>query len=184
MVQLTCITTRGGDKGKTSLGDGSRVGKDHARISALGEVDEVNAVIGVLTHYMLEELRPHLLTIQNDLFDVGADLCMPEGEEALRVSEGQVKRLDGWIAHYNKALTPLTSFVLPGGHAAAAYLHLLRTVARRSERVLVALDHQAPLNPYLIMYLNRLSDLAFVWARYVNKITGSGDVLWKPGENR
>lgn len=187
MVQLTCIYTRGGDKGKSSLGDGSRLSKDDLRFEAIGNVDEANSSLGIVRLHapaFSAELDALLYTIQNDLFDVGADLCMPDlTAPGLRISEHQVKALEVHIDYYNASLTPLNSFVLPGGSPISAALHLSRTIVRRAERSLVALHHKNELNLELIKYVNRLSDLLFVLARYCNN-GGEGDILWVPGQNR
>jgi len=187
MVKLTKIYTRGGDSGETSLGDGTRVRKDALRVAAYGTVDEANAAIGVARLHADGEDDAVLARTQNDLFDLGADLCRPEdgrgGREALRVSEAQVTRLETEIDRLNADLAPLESFVLPGGSPSAAHLHLARTIARRAERLVVALAAAEPVNPQAIRYLNRLSDLLFVLARHRND-KGAGDVLWTPGANR
>lgn len=193
MVQLTRIYTRGGDKGKTSLGDGKRVPKHDLRVDAYGTVDEVNAVLGLARlHTAGSAADQMLMRIQNDLFDLGADLCIPLPEEAadpeaekmaLRIESGQVERLEAEIDSMNADLEPLKSFVLPGGDPAAAQLHLGRTVARRAERVMTALAEAEAVNPEAIRYINRLSDHLFVMARYLNA-QGPGDVLWVPGGNR
>lgn len=188
MVQLTRIYTRGGDKGKTSLGDGSRVEKHHLRVEALGAVDEANAAIGLARLHLAGEPDAMLERIQNDLFDLGGDLCIParEGEaegEALRIQESQVVRLEGEIDRLNGELTPLQSFVLPGGSAAAAWLHLARTLVRRAERTVTRLAAEEPVNPAVLRYLNRLSDHLFVLARWSNA-KGTTDTLWKPGAHR
>jgi cob(I)alamin adenosyltransferase len=185
MVKLTRIYTRGGDKGLTSLGDGSRVVKHDLRVEAYGAVDEANAVIGLVRLTTEAEADAMLARIQNDLFDVGADLCTPglESEKHLRVTPAQTKRLEKEIDAMNKELAPLTSFILPGGNAAAAHLHHARTVARRAERLVCKLAETESLNPEAIKYLNRLSDHLFVLARYVNG-KGSEDILWQPGATR
>jgi cob(I)alamin adenosyltransferase len=187
MVTLSKIYTRGGDKGETSLGDGSRVPKNDPRVAAYGDVDEANAVIGVARLHTEGEADAMLARIQNELFDLGADLCTPEGgrksEGALRIAPEQVARLESEIDALNERLAPLKSFVLPGGTAAAAYLHLARTVARRAERNLVALAAEAEVNSHAIHYINRLSDHLFVLARHLND-DGAGDVLWRPGATR
>ncbi len=192
MVKLTKIYTRGGDKGETSLGDGARVKKHSVRVSAYGAVDETNAVIGVVLLNVAdlpEEIRKALSAIQNDLFDLGADLCTPHNEtekpgSALRIVQAQVDRLEREIDAFNAELAPLNSFILPGGHPAAAHLHGARTVARRAERDITLLADSETVNPLAIVYINRLSDHLFVLARYVNKVSGAGDVLWVPGQNR
>ena len=188
MVQLTRIYTRGGDKGRTSLGDGTRVEKHHQRVEAYGAVDEANAAIGLARLQTEGEADAMLARIQNDLFDLGGDLCIPqkEGEaegQALRIQESQVERLEREIDALNGELKPLNSFVLPGGTPAAAWLHLARTVTRRAERATTRLATLEPVNPAAIRYLNRLSDHLFVLARWSNG-KGSGDVLWTPGANR
>lgn len=187
MVTLTKIYTRGGDKGETSLGDGSRVAKHDLRVDAYGHVDELNATIGLARLHLDSELDQMLARIQNDLFDLGADLCRPEGskksETALRIVPEQVKRLESEIDAMNAELNPLTSFVLPGGSAASAALHLCRTVCRRAERLCTALAETTPINENCIHYLNRLSDHAFVMARFSND-KGKSDVLWQPGAHR
>ncbi|WP_297367203.1 cob(I)yrinic acid a,c-diamide adenosyltransferase [Acidocella sp.] len=186
MVRLDRIVTRGGDGGETSLGDGTRLPKSAPRIAALGEVDEANAAIGVARTQVPLGVAELLGRIQNDLFDVGADLCLPLGQErpALRVSAAQVEWLEGEIGRLNESLAPLTSFVLPGGTPGAAFLHLARTVVRRAERAVVHLA-EAPgetLNRLVLIYLNRLSDLLFVLARVANA-EGAGDVAWEPGRD-
>jgi cob(I)alamin adenosyltransferase len=192
MVELTRIYTRGGDAGQTSLGDGSRVAKHELRVDAYGTVDEANAVIGLVRLHTGSDTEADamLQRIQNDLFDLGADLCTPEGNArsarkggALRIVEAQVTRLEAEIDAMNAALAPLRSFVLPGGSAAAAYLHLARTVMRRAERLMTALAAAEPVNPFAMQYANRLSDHLFVLARRLNG-NGAADVLWVPGENR
>jgi len=186
MVQLTRIYTKGGDKGSTSLGSGKRVKKHDLRVSAYGTVDEANAAIGVARLHTNGDIDAMLNRIQNDLFDLGADLCQPEDPKdypPLRVVEAQVERLEQEIDRLNGELQPLKSFVLSGGTPAAAYLHLARTIARRAEREITALMEVEPVNPAGLRYINRLSDLLFVMARYVND-KGEADVLWVPGKNR
>ncbi len=187
MVTLTRIYTRGGDQGRTSLGDGARVAKHTARVAAYGTVDEANATIGLARLHTADEADAMLARIQNDLFDLGADLCRPgsdfEDGTALRIRESQVVRLEREIDSMNAELQPLTSFVLPGGSAAAASLHLARTVTRRSERLVCELAEAEPVNPAAIRYLNRLSDHLFVLSRWLNG-KGAADVLWVPGANR
>ncbi len=187
MVLITRIYTRGGDEGETSLGDGSRVTKSNIRIQAIGEVDELNSLLGVVRmHIPLMEHQDILAQLQNDLFDVGADLCWPKDPKAaqpLRITTDQVEKLEKHIDALNHDLEPLRSFVLPGGSAASAYLHLGRTVARRAERVVCELNESENVNPCLIHFLNRLSDFLFVMARYLNE-KGQKDVLWVPGQNR
>jgi cob(I)alamin adenosyltransferase len=187
MVYLSRIYTKTGDRGDTGLGDGSRVAKDHPRVEAYGSVDELNAVLGLLLAQPGETLERDLVrSIQNDLFDVGADLCLPRpaGEAAgqhLRVRPEQALRLENAIDRLNADLAPLTSFVLPGGTVAAAWCHLARTVCRRVERAVVTLARAEPVNPEVIIYLNRLSDLLFVLARVCNR-DSQADVLWVPGQ--
>lgn len=187
MVKLTKIYTRTGDKGETGLGDGSRVPKFDPRVAAYGTTDEANAIVGIARLHVEGELDEMLFRIQNDLFDVGADLCTPEQEDPkyppLRVSEAQVERLEQEIDRLNEKQATLRSFILPGGSAAAAYLHLARTVVRRAERECAELMTREPVNPLALRYLNRLSDYFFVAARHVND-NGEKDVLWVPGQNR
>ena len=187
MVRLSHLYTRTGDQGKTRLGDNSQVAKTDLRLEAYGAVDELNAAIGVvLATCSLPEGQPGLLRqIQNELFDLGADLCVPqrEGEEGnrLRLSADQVAGLEARIDQHNEALPPLKSFVLPGGTAGNAWLHLARTVCRRAERRAWALAQQAAVNPQALIYLNRLSDLLFVLAR---QASGGEEILWEPGQTR
>jgi cob(I)alamin adenosyltransferase len=191
MVRLTRIYTKGGDKGETSLGDGSRVPKHALRVEAFGTVDEANAAIGLARLYVSSgvdgEDDAMLARIQNDLFDLGADLCTPEDGRraagALRIVAAQVLRLEREIDAMNAALGPLDSFILPGGTPAAAHLHLARTVTRRAERLTCALAAAETVNPEAIKYLNRLSDHLFVLGRRVND-NGAKDVLWQPGATR
>jgi cob(I)alamin adenosyltransferase len=187
MVRLTRIYTRGGDRGQTSLGDGRRVAKHDVRVAAYGTVDEANAVIGLARLHTQAAEDAMLARIQNDLFDLGADLCRPgdDPDEAgtLRVQPGQVARLESEIDALNAGLDPLESFVLPGGRPAAAHMHQARTVVRRAERLTTELAAREPVNPVAIRYLNRLSDHLFVLARWSNA-KGAGDVLWTPGANR
>jgi cob(I)alamin adenosyltransferase len=197
MVVLNKIYTRTGDDGTTALGTGARVAKHSQRIAAYGTVDEVNAAIGVARQHVADLAGTHadldaiLARIQNDLFDLGADLCAPEEaattsqRQRLRVSDVQVRRLEQEIDRMNAQLAPLRSFVLPGGSPAAAALHVARTVCRRAEREIVALAGQSGehVSPQVLKYINRLSDLLFVASRAVNDL-GKGDVLWVPGGNR
>ncbi|RVT99437.1 cob(I)yrinic acid a,c-diamide adenosyltransferase [Rhodovarius crocodyli] len=184
MVRLDVITTRGGDGGQTSLGDGSRVRKDALRVEAFGTVDEANAAIGVLRLHAGAEADPMLARIQNDLFDLGADLCVPgTGGDRLRVSESQSLRLEQELAAMNAVIAPLRSFVLPGGSAGAAHAHVARTVVRRAERLVVALAAVEEVNPDAVKYLNRLSDHLFVLGRKLND-DGRKDVAWVPGGER
>lgn len=195
MVQLTRIYTGGGDTGQTSLGDGSRVAKHDLRVAAYGTVDEANAVLGIARAEIartdpseaLARADAILSRVQNDLFDVGADLCTPEegrkGDGALRITAEQAARLETEIDTINEGLDALTSFILPGGAMVAAHLHHARTVARRAERMVTELSATETVNPDAIVYLNRLSDLLFVMARDANN-GGADDVLWVPGANR
>ncbi len=187
MVKLTRIYTRGGDRGETSLGDGTRVPKEAARVAAYGSVDEANSAIGMARLHAAGEADAMLARIQNDLFDLGADLCTPSGgareEKALRIAEAQVARLEREIDALNAELAPLDSFVLPGGTPAAAHLHLARAIVRRAERLTAALAAAEPVNGAALRYLNRLSDHLFVLARHANE-RGRKDVLWIPGGNR
>lgn len=193
MVVLSKIYTRTGDKGTTALGSGERVPKHSLRIEAYGTVDETNASIGMVRLHLGDadpKLDAMLLRIQNDLFDLGADLCVPDrGQkleyEPLRMVDAQVKRLEQEIDEMNAELKPLRSFVLPGGTPAAAALHMARTISRRAERLMVALagEPNEPVGPAALKYINRLSDFLFVASRYVND-RGKSDVLWVPGQNR
>ena len=190
MVVLSKIYTRTGDKGDTALGDGSRRPKHDARVTAYGTVDELNATLGLARLHASGDTDAALARIQNDLFDLGADLCRPDmsrddeaGHPVLRMVPAQVERLEGEIDAMNAGLAPLRSFVLPGGSALAAHLHQCRTVARRAERLAVELATVDEVNATAIRYLNRLSDWCFVAARAAND-DGQGDVLWVPGANR
>jgi cob(I)alamin adenosyltransferase len=193
MVVLNRIYTRTGDAGETALGSGERVSKAHIRIAAYGTVDETNAVVGVVRLHTVElpKLDDMLGRIQNELFDLGADLCVPDrGEklefEPLRILPKQYERLEHEIDELNAELSPLRSFVLPGGHAAAAQLHVARTVCRRAERFIVELKaHDGEhVSEGAIAYINRLSDFFFVASRWVNATAGAGDILWVPGKTR
>jgi cob(I)alamin adenosyltransferase len=187
VVKLTKIYTRGGDGGQTSLSDGSRVAKGDVRVAAYGEVDELNAVIGIARLHAVGDIDAMLGRIQNDLFDLGADLSTPHAEqpkyEPLRIQAAQVERLEAEIDALNEALSTLNSFILPGGTALGAHLHLARTVARRAERLIVQLADRETINPQARQYLNRLSDHLFQLARHAND-DGRLDVLWVPGANR
>ena len=192
MVVLNRIYTRTGDDGTTALGTGERRKKSDLRVAAYGTLDEVNAAIGVARLHTAGDaaLDPALSHIQNDLFDAGADLCTPgrgkgPGGARLTVTDKQVAWLEAEIDRLNAELAPLRSFVLPGGSAAAAYLHVARTVCRRAERLIAELKEkpEESVNPEVLKYINRLSDYLFVASRYANA-KGAGDVLWKPGENR
>lgn len=190
MVVLNKIYTRTGDKGQTALGDGSRVAKHSARVTAYGTVDETNAMVGMARLHAKGPLDVQLAAIQNDLFDLGADMCRPDRDKddqaeypPLRVVDAQVERLEAEIDAMNKALEPLRSFILPGGSALAAHLHVCRTVSRRAERLAVELSEVEDVNPAAVKYLNRLSDWFFVASRVANN-DGKDDVLWVPGANR
>ena len=190
MVVLSKIYTRTGDGGETGLGDGTRTAKFSGRVEAYGTVDELNSAVGLAKLHASGETGELLAAIQNDLFDLGADLCVPpkEGEEVaehppLRMDSGQVERLEREIDRFNADLEPLRSFVLPGGAVISAHLHLCRTVARRAERRTVEISRTETVNPDAIRYLNRLSDWFFVVARWEND-RGRADVLWVPGAGR
>jgi cob(I)alamin adenosyltransferase len=187
MVTLSRIYTKTGDSGETGLGDGSRISKASLRVTAIGAVDEANSAIGVARLEAQAQMDTMLARIQNDLFDLGADLCAPEdgrkAEGRLRMSAAQVERLEREIDAMNETLSPLTSFVLPGGTALAAHLHLARAIARRAECAMVELSAMEQINPEALRYANRLSDHLFVLARTANN-AGMGDVLWVPGKNR
>jgi len=192
MVKLDRIYTRGGDKGQTSLGDGTRVAKHDPRVAAYGTVDEANSVIGIARLHLPEdgdgpEADAMLARIQNDLFDLGADLCTPHEENPkyppLRIEPGQVERLEAEIDRMNAKIAPLKSFILPGGAPGAAWCHYARTVARRAEREVTVLAETEAINPLALNYLNRLSDHLFVLARHLNA-DGTDEVLWVPGQNR
>lgn len=177
MVRLDRIYTKSGDKGKTSLGTGERLLKSHSRIQAIGDVDEVNSFLGLVVHFSTDGVMNDLLQkIQNDLFDVGADLCMPDLKK-ITITADYVTRIEQAIDHYNQHLKPLTSFVLPGGTGVSTHLHLVRTICRRAERSITALAAEDTVNPYLLSYINRLSDLFFVLARFANE---GQDILWEP----
>jgi len=183
-VRLTRIYTRAGDKGETSLGDGSRVPKLDCRIGAFGTVDELNSALGVALAEaeFPERLRPVFARVQNDLFDVGADLCVPFGiGDRLRIEQAHVDRLEGLCDELNEDLPPLKSFILPGGTASAARLHVARTTCRRAERDALTADGEHGVNPLVLAYLNRLSDLLFIAARWANADAGRDEPLWKPG---
>ncbi|MEM9755852.1 MAG: cob(I)yrinic acid a,c-diamide adenosyltransferase [Pseudomonadota bacterium] len=190
MVVLNKIYTKTGDAGETALGDGSRVAKHSVRVSAYGTVDELNATLGLARQHATQDLDAMVMRIQNDLFDLGADLCTPGMEKdaerdypALRIVPAQVSRLEAEIDRMNARLEPLRSFILPGGSALAAHLHLCRTVCRRAERLSVELATMESINPDGVVYLNRLSDWLFVAGRIAND-DGKSDVLWVPGANR
>ncbi|MCV6825912.1 MULTISPECIES: cob(I)yrinic acid a,c-diamide adenosyltransferase [Halocynthiibacter] len=190
MVVLNKIYTRTGDKGETALGNGDRVAKFDPRVEAYGTVDETNSIVGLARLHATGEAAEKLERIQNDLFDLGADLCRPQSAQdaeaeypPLRMTDAQVERLETEIDEMNKNIPPLRSFILPGGSALAAHLHHCRTVSRRAERLAVALDQVESINPAAVKYLNRLSDWFFVAARAANN-NGENDVLWVPGANR
>jgi cob(I)alamin adenosyltransferase len=187
MVTLSKIYTKTGDSGETGLGDGSRISKTSPRIAAIGAVDEANSAIGIARLDAQGDADAMLARMQNDLFDLGADLAAPEdgrkAEGRLRIAGAQVERLEREIDAMNEKLAPLTSFVLPGGAALAAHLHLARAIARRAEAAMVTLAAQEAINEAALHYINRLSDHLFVMARTAND-GGMGDVLWVPGENR
>ncbi len=187
MVTLSKIYTRGGDAGETSLGSGDRVKKHNVRVAAYGTADEVNAVIGIARLHTTGDVDAMLARIQNDLFDLGADLCTPDGgnrsDGALRIVDAQVNRLETEIDAMNDDLETLKSFILPGGSAAASYLHLARTVSRRAERLMTELAEVEDINPAALKYVNRLSDHLFQLSRKVND-NGASDVLWVPGQHR
>jgi cob(I)alamin adenosyltransferase len=189
MPELDRIVTRGGDKGETSLADGTRIPKSSPRVNAYGTVDELNSVLGLVRCEELPEgMNTRILQLQNELFDLGCELATPPdselAEKTPNVRQFQVDMLERWVDEVNQQLEPANNFVLPGGSRAAATLHLARTVTRRCERQLVALaDSGEPINPHCLKFLNRLSDLCFVWARLCNN-NGRGDLLWTPGPHR
>jgi cob(I)alamin adenosyltransferase len=183
-VRLTRIYTRGGDQGETSLGDGSRVSKLDCRIGAFGTVDELNSALGVvLAGEVPEAMRPPLELVQNELFDVGADLSVPWGvTDRLRVEQPMIDRLEQLCDQFNAELPELRSFVLPGGTETSARLHVARTICRRAEREVLLGAQEVDLNPLVLAYLNRLSDLLFILARAAN--VGGEEPLWRPGSSR
>ncbi len=184
MIRIDRVITKGGDRGETSLGDGTRVAKDSLRVEAIGTVDEANAAIGLLRLHANAAADAMLARIQHNLFDIGADLCVPgEGGARLRVDGTIADRLEAEVVEMNATLSPLTSFVLPGGTPAAAHAHLARTVVRRAERAVVRLAAAEDVNPAVIRALNRLSDHLFVLGRRLNG-NGAGDVLWEQGGGR
>ena len=186
MIKLNKIYTKTGDGGDTALGDGERVLKDSLRVSAYGNVDELNASIGIITLYANTELKRKLKNIQNDLFDIGADLCVPISEknkDRLRLSTNQIETLELEIDEMNSILEPLNSFVLPGGCRSATFLHMARTICRRAERSVVSLRSKENINDNTLVYLNRLSDWLFVASRVENQ-ENSSEVLWAPGKNK
>jgi len=186
MVKLNKIYTRTGDEGTTGLAGGERVTKHSLRVAAFGDIDELNAILGLVRTLSDESLSPQLSYIQNDLFDLGADIARPQNKEidkALRITADQVARLEQDIDRANSSLAPLTSFILPGGSQLSAWLHLARVVARRAERQLCHLAAEEPVNKFACHYINRLSDLLFVLARAAND-GGTADILWEPGKHR
>ena len=184
MIRIDRVVTRGGDAGQTSLGDGTRVSKDARRVDAYGTVDEANAAIGLLRLHADPAADAMLARIQNDLFDVGSDLCVPGAAgERLRLTDAPSLRLEAEVAAMNAELAPLDSFILPGGTPGAAYAHLARTVVRRAERLVVGLAAAEDVNPAVVRFLNRLSDHLFVLGRRLNG-NGALDVRWVPGANR
>ena len=189
MVRLNKIYTRTGDQGETGLADGSRIAKDHPLSQAIGDVDEANSAIGAaLLAIEDDRVRAALTRVQNELFDLGADLATPGDDFApsdmiLRIVQPQIDALEREIDRLNEALEPLRSFILPGGGGGSAQLHLARSIVRRAERSAIAANRQRPLNPLALIYLNRLSDLLFVAARHVALADG-GDILWQPGATR
>ena len=184
MVKLNKIYTRTGDKGSTLLGNGKRVDKNSLRVDAYGSVDEANASIGLSILRTNTKIKKILRLVQNDLFDLGADLCIPDKKniKKLKITNDRVDFLEKEIDGFNKELASLNSFILPGGSESSTYLHIARTITRRAERKVVALSKKEKINPVAIIYLNRLSDLLFVLARYTNN-KGKKDILWKPGKN-
>ena len=181
MVKLDKIYTKGGDKGLTSLGDGARTSKCSLRVKAYGEVDEVNASLGIASCYCSKTLKKSLLRIQNDLFDLGADLCVPNKKKRITIGTDKTNLLEDELDEMNTKLGKLNSFVLPGGTKASAYLHYSRTITRRCERSIVELNSKEKINSEIIKYINRLSDFLFVAARIEN--IKDGDILWIPGKN-
>ena len=184
MVKLNKIYTKIGDKGSTQLGDGKMVNKNSLRVDAYGSVDETNATIGLSILRTNIKIKKILKIVQNDLFDLGADLCIPDKKntQKLKITKDRVDYIEEKIDNFNKELSSLNSFILPGGSESSTYLHIARTVTRRAERKIVALSKKEKINPIAIIYLNRLSDLLFVLARYTNN-KGKKDILWKPGKN-
>ena len=184
MVKLNKIYTKIGDKGSTQLGDGKMVNKNSLRVDAYGSVDEANATIGLSILRTNIKIKKILKIVQNDLFDLGADLCIPDKKntQKLKITKDRVDYIEEKIDNFNKELSSLNSFILPGGSESSTYLHIARTVTRRAERKIVTLSKKEKINPIAIIYLNRLSDLLFVLARYTNN-KGKKDILWKPGKN-
>ena len=188
MVKLDKIYTRGGDNGKTSLGNGDRIEKSNIRIESFAAVDEINAVLGITILTLPTPFKLMVLNIQNDLFDLGADLCVPQQKnydyEPLRINQKQINRLEQEIDIMNKDLEPLKSFILPGGTKESSYLHLARTTTRKAEILIVKLSEVEKINPLVLKYINRLSDHLFVSARAINKHKNTKDILWVPGKSR
>lgn len=179
--RISKVYTRTGDAGTTGLGDGNRVSKNSLRIHSLGEVDELNACVGLLLNETLpDDVRVFLVDVQHDLFDLGGEVCIPGMS---MISDKQVKKLETALDGWNESLSPLKDFILPGGSRAATQAHLCRTVCRRAERMLVGLAQEEAVNDGPRHYLNRLSDLLFVLGRHLNKVDGHGDVLWQKGKN-
>ena len=180
--RLSKIYTRTGDKGTTGLSDGSRVPKNHHRITAIGDIDELNSVIGIVLAQDIEpDTRAIFTRIQHTLFNLGGELSLP-GHQL--ISQQHVTYLENQLDDANKDLEPLKDFILPGGTQAAAYIHLARTVSRRAERNLITLHHEEPVSEYILQYMNRLSDLLFVLARHINKQSGQPDILWQPDKSK
>ena len=180
MVRLDKIYTKGGDSGSTSLGDGTRVKKNSLRVKCYGDIDESNSAIGIAMYHCSEKLKQSLSIVQNDLFDIGADLCVPgDTKNGLRLKKNRVEFLENEIDNINKGLGALKSFILPGGSIASSYLHLARCIVRRSERKISYLMESEHVNDEILKYINRLSDYLFVSARFENKKIG--DILWEPG---
>ena len=181
MVKLDKIYTRGGDKGLTSLGDGSRVRKSNVRIKAYGDIDEANSSLGICVYYSNKNLKNILLEIQNHLFDIGADLCFPEkSKKYVTISSDKINFLENEIDHMNKDLDKLQSFILPGGSKISSFLHLSRSLVRRAERSIIDLNNKEKVSTDIIKYVNRLSDFLFVAARFENR--KDGDILWIPNK--
>tara|TARA_E500000178_G_scaffold332426_1_gene366216 strand:- start:3547 stop:4104 length:558 start_codon:yes stop_codon:yes gene_type:complete len=184
MVKLDKIYTRGGDQGQTSLGDGQRVHKNDLRVKTYGDFDEINAMLGITICYCSDRVKNSLSIIQNDIFDLGADLCIPDNtkKNKLKVNLEQVLFLENNIDKMNEDLEPLNSFILPGGSKASSFLHLARCITRRAERSLSELNQNESINDYILQYINRLSDFLFVAARYENM--SRGDILWEPAKSQ
>jgi cob(I)alamin adenosyltransferase len=188
MVKLDKIYTRGGDKGQTSLVSGERVSKSHPLMQAIGSVDEANSALGIVRFKAKDKLEELISNLQNDLFDLGADIATPYSKDepkgrSLRITEAQTQKIEQEIDHINENLQPLTSFILPGGSEASSVLHLARAISRRAERDLISAVEIMDINPEAVKYLNRLSDLLFVLCRHLNN-NGKKDILWVPGKNQ